>query len=213
MPRRSKDKDPLPYLDPAHNPSHPYNQTPPPRPLDDFEQVAGQSLSKLADKQWENDWYEQQMAVWTPPHVLRSWETDTERARRRAIILSMVLHPKERPVIDDPEEHRVDFRMFAKRNLKVAYERIHVSEETVETPDDLCWILEYSEPECNLSRRKIAKMLGEFPAVIDPENAMYDEYMVELYKRRLYCRCTKKNKLCIRPSHVEIFTSQLLLLP
>lgn len=230
---------PLPYLDPKYVSDHPANRMP------EIKEDPYLPLSKREKARLEKEALEKAMAEWSPPHVLRSWETDVARADQRARILSLVLHPKEPQFYDltpknpydsslsrnadhllyDParDDGKNDFRQFAHKRLHLGYHRFHAShgepllpsEENDPNipPEEICWIMEYTLNECNIIRRQIAHAMGLFPAAVDPENQFYDEEVAWRYERRLYCRCRRRNKQCVRPSHIEIFTSQLQLLP
>lgn len=123
---------------------------------------------------------------------------------------------------DEIDEEHVDFRRFAEQILHLGYNRFHASygdplfpsDEDPSIPEkDICWIMEYTYPECNTIRRQLAHAIGAFPAVADPENLFFDDEIASRYAQRLRARCRRRNTSCIRPSHIEIFTSSGITLP
>lgn len=210
---------------------------------DDYYRRLGGNTERSVKEQarLEKEWRKQMLDEWIPPHVPRSWETDARIAERRAHILALTLSPRvkydhealvpKNPSIsktiadiaynpaDDP--NKTDFRRFANRILHLGYHRFHAhvgeplygTEEHNVPEEDICWVMEYTPGECNIIRRKIATMMGEFPAVVDPDNDLYNEDLAYMYERRLYVRCRRLYKVCVRPSHVQIFTSQFKVLP
>lgn len=217
---------PLPYLDPQLNPDHPDNK---PIIIDEDPYLP---LGKRERNRRMKIAREAALETYEPPHVLRSWETHAFRAAQRRMIFGLILPPKTVHDYEDllpnpnrrsqPNEEQTDFRAFAVHNLHLGYNRFHASqgephvpsEETdVVPPEDVCWIMEYTYTECNNIRRQLAYAIGEYPAVTDQENPSYIEDIAWRYDRRLYCRCRRRNKRCIRPSHIEIFTSLGHVLP
>jgi len=227
---------PYPFLDPAEDPNHPLNR------VYKIKEDPYLPLGKRERRQLEREAYEEALANYTPAHVIRSYETDPERAATYALIMSLELYPSRpsgelvdlnpprspngsfRPKSKSRGDDERDFRDFAHKRLHVNYNRIHAShgdprwpsaERPDIAPDEVCWIMEYSMRECNTTRRQLAHALGLFPAVIDPTNQFYDEEMFIRYNegRRLLCRCRRRNTSCIRPSHIEIFTASKLVLP
>ena len=214
----------LPYMDPQFNPDHPLNHLPP------IVEDPALPLNKRERERLSRERFQTAMNSYVPNHVLRSWENDDFRKERREHILRLVLPPKMSNGFDDlnpktaspsgnPLDPELDFRRFAVMPLHLGYNRFHAfgtepgEDEILEDPDDICWIMEYTFRECNTIRRKIAFALGEFPAVIDQNNSLYDPELAWRYDRRLYCRCRRRNTYCIRPSHIEIFTSSFEILP
>lgn len=209
----------LPYLDPQFNPNHPLNNPP------HIEEDPYLPMSKQQRQRLEKEAMERALRDYLPPHVPRSWEHDSSRAYKRAQILSLTLPPKDSRSYSDLLPHRhmpvpdTDFRRFASIYLHLNYHRFHAFGEDAhevdipEDPNDICWIMEYTETECNAIRRKLAFALGEFPAVIDPKLTIYNEEIASRYHRRLYSRCRRRERRCIRPSHIEIFTSSFDVLP
>jgi hypothetical protein len=222
---------PLPYLDPEFNPDHPLNQ--PIKIKDDPHLPYGKRQLRRMEKEARAE----ALAKWQPPHVPRSYDTDPDRAETRREVLSLTLSP--RPPLDfrpRPSDYRylsddspnllpgsLDFRRFAYERLHLGPHRIHASHnephlpseelDPALPPEEYCWILEYTYNEANTIRRRLAHFMGLYPAVTDPDNPFYSEELAWRYDRRLYCRCRRRNRLCIRPSHIEIFTSTLDLLP
>lgn len=232
---------PIPFLDPALDPNHPLNN-PPTIPEDPY-----LPLRKRERLRREQAAVEEALRLYTPPHVLRSWEVDDYRAEWRRDILNLQLSP--RPVdlvyrhgkpgadgldhkrsINQPNFHpavddHTDFRRFAEKRLHLGYWRFHHSTDSsepnetrdpVDTPPDLvCWIMEYTLPECNTIRRQLANAMGIFPAAIDKQTSLYNEDLDYRYGygRRLLCRCQRWNKRCIRPSHIIVTTFNNILLP
>jgi hypothetical protein len=225
MPYKS-DRSPLPFLDPKLNPTHPLNNPP---SIDEYPHLP---LGKRLRRQMEQEAIEKALASWSPDHVRRSWEADPTQAEQYRRILSYSLDNGER-----------NFRKFAVMNLRLGYDRFHLSttpaetllqinnnskyvdteaqrlnaSETPDPPDlpepEVCWIMEYSLNECNIIRRKLALAMGLFPAVADPDSPEFDDDLQWAYDRRLYTRCHRLHKRCIRPSHIEIFASNHQILP
>lgn len=232
------DFPPFPYLDPEFNPDHPIHHMSP------LKEDPYLPLSPREKKKLEREALEHAIANWIPPHVPRSWETDTDRAVARQEIMRMTLSPKwveedelllpksandsspSRKLnrqMQEVDQSRTSFRRFAARRLHLGYNRFHASHGEPELPSeefdpdiaetDICWIMEYTVNECNTIRRKIGLLIGEFPAVADEFNPAYDAEIAWRYERRLYCRCRRRNKRCVRPSHIEVFTSTGDVLP
>lgn len=217
----------LPYLDPEFSPTHPANNPPV------IEEDKYLPLSKRRRAQLEQEALAEALQEWTPPHVLRLYETDAERARRRTNILSLHLSPKLPELSDLIPQNKhdsslsrtlstsdpTDFRNFAHDYLHLGFHRVHAfgtlpeEDDTSVPPEEICWIMEYTTSECNVIRRRLAWAMGEFPAVIDQDSPLYDGEVAWRYERRLYCRCRRRTQSCIRPSHVEIFTSTGPILP
>lgn len=207
----------LPHLDPKFNPDHPVNHQP------KIEDDPYLPLGKRNRQRLEAEALEKALESYSPPHVLRSWEVDTKRNEQRQRILSLTLPPKMGSNIDDLLGHRppeaLDFRQMAATRLHLGYNRFHAfgtlpdEDDPTVPPEDICWIMEYTENECNTIRRKLAHAIGEFPAVTDKETSAYNYELAFRYERRLYARCRRRNKRCIRPSHIEIFTSSFDVLP
>lgn len=235
MPRKDQGV-PYPFLNPALDPNHPLNR------VYEFKEDPYLPLSIRERQRLEREAFEEALSTYTIPHVIRSYETDPERASVYARILGLILPPSQsnESILKDlnpprdkngsfsPKRHmklldNQDFRQFAYTRLHVAYNRIHASQgdprwpsdESLVNPDEVCWIMEYSLRECNTTRRQLAYALGLFPAVIDETNPFYDEEMYIQYNegRRLLCRCRRRNTFCIRPSHIEIFTASKMVLP
>jgi len=224
----------LPFLDPQFNPDHPANN-PPKIENDKYLPYGKRELKKM-----EKAALDEAIQSWTPPHVLRLYETDVERARTRSTILALHLSPRIPDFADlipankhDSSHSRAlstedptDFRNFAHTFLHLGFHRFHIygtdpdeaeslSSDTQDShdPSGVCWIAEYTEGECNIIRRTIAFAMGEFPSVLDPDSSLYDYEIAFRYERRLYCRCRQRDRKCVRPSHIEIFTSTGQLLP
>lgn len=110
-----------------------------------------------------------------------------------------------------------DFRQFAVHSLRLGYHRFHLSTEEEPDPNipepDICWIMEYTEHECNIIRRQIARIIGVYPAVTDSETKAYDYEIAFRYDRRMQARCCMGNKRCVRPSHIRIVTTGGRLIP
>lgn len=227
---------PLPYLDPEFNPTHPDNLPVPDlsEPNDYYSNLGKRELPKQVLAKREKEWRRQALEDWQPPHVQRSWETNIAISDRREQILAMELTPRvqwdhedlvpQNPSISkkisqaayDPEKDpdRKDFRRFLNQALNLGYHRFHHEYYNEPTPEpDVCWIMEYTPGECNIIRRKLAWLIGEFPAVVDEDNDLYNEELAYRYDRRLYAHCRRGNRMCIRPSHIEILTSQRKPLP
>lgn len=129
---------------------------------------------------------------------------------------------KASPYDSHAEFERTDFRQFAVVRLHLGYHRFHLSTDPEGDeigdlpsihPDEVCWIMEYTETECSTIRRQIAHALGLYPAVADEESSAYDEEIAYRYDRRLKARCRRRNTRCIRPAHIELFTQCGRLLP
>lgn len=222
----------LPFLDPQFDPNHPANHVP---------EIVEDPYAPLSDrqrKQLQEEKLEEALLDYQPSHVLRSWETNTFRAERRKEILSFTLphrpsnlvyrikdpkfHSVAQPQFDINTESYTDFRRFAERTLHLGYWRFHPSTEPQDDeppeqpdlpPEEICWIMEYRLTECNTIRRKIANMIGAFPAAMDPTNQLFDEEIEWRYRRRLFVRCHRWNKRCVRPSHIVVSTYNNILLP
>lgn len=226
----------LPFLDPRYDTNHPQNHI---KPIVEDPYLP---LKPLERQKLQREAMKEALANYTPSHVPRSWETDSFRANRHQEILAFVLHPRpanlnyrpnnprdsslsrltNSPYDPNSDQDLIDFRRFAEKRLHLGYWRFHPSTEPQDdeigdppetAPEEICWIMEYRPTECNTIRRQIALALGLFPASIDPENQFYNEEMEYSYNRRLLTRCRRRHKFCVRPSHIEIFTSSGLLLP
>jgi hypothetical protein len=134
----------------------------------------------------------------------------------------------------DLEEGKRNFRRFANKTLHLGYHRIHASHgephlpsEEISMqqygpddphhaefpPEDICWIAEYTENECHITRRKIARLMGLYPAAMEEGNPGYDYDQEGIWMRKVYARCRRRNKKCIRPSHIVMFGSNFKDLP
>lgn len=237
----SKNRFPiLPYLDPSLDPDHPSNKLPqikedPHLPYGKRERkrLEQEALEKALEeytpphvtRSWETDVFRADqrkkiLALILHPKAV----VDTDELRFRNPQDSSLSRALSKALYDPTrDEDHTDFRRFAHQRLHLGYNRFHAShgepdfpseeEDPAIPPEDICWIMEYTENECNIIRRKIANALGIFPAATDPDNQFYDEDIAWRYDRRLYARCRRRNKRCIRPSHIEIFTSQFQVLP
>lgn len=228
----------LPFLDPALDPLHPIHHVPeieedPYLPLSkrDRQQLEREMLDKaLAEytpphvpRSWETDpkratVHRQIMALELYPSLIPG-SLNEELIPPRG--KDGTYAPKTGAKTRFSEDSK-DFRQFASTKLHLGYNRFHAShgdprwesnEDPGIPPGDICWLMEYSLRECNTIRRQIAHALGLFPAVTDITNPFYDEEMAYKYERRLLARCCRRNTRCIRPSHIEIFTSNKMVLP
>jgi len=229
----------LPYLDPQFDSTHPSHSLPP------IEEDPLLPLGKTRRAKLEKERLDQAIASYSPPHVLRSWETNADRAKKYDELMAMSLPDRPNDLIYRPsnlhdssatrfrptseresqEFSPFDFRRFAEVYLHLGYWRIHSASDPTPTipftpamysphefqdptatpPGDICWILEYTDSECRTIRRKLAAVLGLYPAVTDETNQMYDNEQAWRYENRMRCRCRLLTSRCIRPSHLEIF--------
>lgn len=230
----------LPHLDPKFNPSHPFHSQPP-IDEDPYFPLSPSQRKRLERRRLEEalaEWdpphvtrsYENDSVRATRRLEILRLDLSPRPKNTKDLIPSS---PNDSSLSRRASQDFVlsadetDFRTFAVERLHLGYHRLHHSNdascptefvlETLDDPDippeDICWILEYTENECNIIRRKLAGGLGLFPAVIDPKNPIHDPEIAWRYDRRLYARCRRKSKRCIRPSHIEIFTSTFAVLP
>lgn len=159
---------------------------------------------ELSDDEYDRDGLPSLLTQARLDFAERSSEKDSSASRR----FTVDHNPYETP------EHN-DFRRFAMHELHLGYHRFHLSThptpgeigDSVDTPpEEVCWIMEYTDHECMIIRRKIALILGVYPAATDPTIDAYDEEIAWRYERRLHTRCRRRSTRCIRPSHIEIFT-------
>lgn len=246
MPSKKSVAQILPYASPFYIPDHPYNHIPSFEMEEDPYYATPRRRTEREQRKLQRQWLEKAMSDWTPPHAIRSWETNDEIAERRRWILSLQLSP--RPRLDyeplnranpndssiskriaqelyrpEKDKDRTDFRRFANRALHLGYHRFHASHGEPNLPseetdpaiseEDICWVMEYSINECAIVRRKIAEMMGLYPETVDPNNFNYDEDTAEDYRHKLYVRCRRRNKKCIRPSHIILFGSDFKDIP
>ena len=121
------------------------------------------------------------------------------------------------------EEGKRNFRQFAHKTLHLGYHRFHAShgepnipseeEDPNISPEEICWIMEYTENECNIIRRKIASLMGLYPAAMDENSPGYNVIEHGLWENRVYARCRRRNKKCIRPEHIILFGSNFQDIP
>ena len=242
MPRKSQWPT-LPYLDPEFTPDHPANNPPRipqdkylPMGKRELQRLERSALDEAIQRWtpphvprlWEVDSHraairQKIFSLYLSPKLPEYSDLIPEKSHDSSA-------SRRGPVSPDP----TDFRDFAHKSLSLGFYRFHASHgdpnlpsEEVSMqqygpddpahdafpPEDICWIMEYSNNECNVIRRKLAQAMGEFPAVIDEESPLYDPEIAWRYEHRLYCRCRRRNKQCIRPSHIEIFTSSFDVLP
>lgn len=237
----SKNRFPLlPYLDPQWNPDHPLNHIPPIRE-DPYLPLSAREKRRIREAQeeeamkdyepshvlrsYEADDYrkaQHDKLISMVLHPKALVDLDDIRFRNPN---DSSLSKRVSKSLYDPERDKdnTDFRQFLTKRLHLGYNRFHAthgepyfpSEEQVVpiAPEDICWIMEYTEGECNRVRRKIALLMGLFPAAVDEDSPLYVEEIAWRYERRLYARCRRRNKRCIRPGHIEIFTSSFDVLP
>lgn len=175
---------------------------------------------------FRKDQYDAIMALRLGP----KWPSDAARERvesrpsGKIVYLTESVREAQSPWSESDDPYRTDFRQFAVRRLHLNYLRFHESTDEEEEPDasrdpvdtpepDVCWIMEYTETECNNIRRALAHALGLYPAATDNTTSAYNEEIAWRYERRLKSRCRRRNKKCIRPSHIELFTQCGRLLP
>lgn len=184
-------------------------------------------------RSWESDpeiaeRYIQATTLILPPRTRHPFE-DLMVENPKDSSLSRIISKESYNPSNDP--NNTDFRHFMHMHFHVGYHRFHAthgepnlpSEETDPNvpPEDICWIMEYTEIECSIIRRKLAWRMGLFPAVIDPRTDVFDEAIADRYGvnrdetwgRRLYVRCRRRNKRCLRPTHLQIFASNFQDLP
>lgn len=230
----------LPYLDPKLNPDHPENNPPeikedPWLPFSKRErtrlekEVLAQAMENYSPphvpRSWETDAYraEQRKNLLEMVLLPKNLDDFADLVPKNPYDSSVSRKISRSLYVPNDEKTRRDFRQFAAKRLHLGYNRFHASHgdpnvpseeaDPALPPEEICWIMEYTYNECNNIRRQIAQVLGIFPAVTDPSNQFYDEEIAWRYERRLYARCRRRNQHCIRPSHIEIFTSSFKVLP
>ena len=170
-------------------------------------------------RSWESYDYRKErretiMSLRLPPRIIHEYEDLNRTSAFDSSISKQIAADLYNPM-NDPEQ--LDFRRFANINLRLGYHRFHASTGDPNVPSEeldpnipeseICWLMEYTEGECNIIRRKIAHKIGEFPAAIDENSPLYNQELAWRYDRRLYVRCRRKNKKCVRPSHIVLFGS------
>lgn len=174
--------------------------------------------------------YFQTLALTLPPRPQHQFEDLLLENPRDSSISRRISEESYNPA-NDPDQQ--DFRRFMNQHYHLGYHRFHASHgdpnlpsEEISAndefpPEDICWIMEYTEVECAIIRRQLARRIGLFPAVIDKRTEVFNEDIAERYGlngkgeygTRLYVRCRRRNKRCLRPEHLIIFASNFQDLP
>lgn len=230
----------LPYMDPDFDKNHPLNHLPP-IPEDPLFPMTPREKERLEREQAERAMLDYKPSHVLRSYESDD-EVEAQRTRILGFVLhpkavvdlddlrfrspndSSLSKAISKQLYDPSRDvEHTDFRQFLVKSYHLGYNRFHAthgesnfpSEEDDPDidPEHICWIMEYTEGECNIVRRKLAKLMGEFPASVDLKNSLYDEEVAWRYERRLYVRCRRRNKRCIRPSHIEVFTSAFRTLP
>lgn len=154
------------------------------------------------------------------PRIIHEFESLNPKSKHDSSISKKVSDELYHP---DRDPDKIDFRRYMNLEFHLGYHRFHASqgepnvpseEETPVEELDICWIMEYSENECHIARRRLAKeAMGLFPAVLEEDSGYYDFEEEGRWERRIYTRCRRKTKRCVRPSHIVLFGSNFEDLP